>query len=91
MSNSPFDAPIQTPAIEIAEDINGFLASSTGQHLIKTLNDKYQLWHHQAEQVGTIEGKAMLVERAAGLKFAIDWLSERNTNYENGYYDKKKR
>jgi hypothetical protein len=91
MSNSPFDAPVQTPAVEIAEDIYGFMHSSTGKHLIKTFTDEYHTLHRKAEQATTMESKAMLVERAAGVKYAIDWFQERKTNYESGYYTKKKR
>lgn len=81
----------ERPAIAVAEDVNVFLQSKTGIAYLNVLQSQYNQWHHAAEQAGgTMEGKAMLVERAAGLRYAIDWLQERNDNYANGYYEKKK-
>jgi hypothetical protein len=90
MSKQPFDAPDPIDPQKMAEDVHAFILSDLGKYYMQSLSAKYNEMHHKAElETMTAEQKAFYVERAAGMKFAIDWMINRNGQYESGYYDKK--
>lgn len=74
-------------ARKLAEQITDFLRTDLGQHLLKQLSLQYNGLHHQAEgQELTVEQKAMRIERAAGVKWVIDYLMQRKHLLETGHY-----
>lgn len=91
MSKSPFDAVEPRPIEEIAQDVNKFLLTDTGLRYLEALQTEYSSLHIQAENKDlSLERKGMLIERAAGVKWCIDWLAQRSDNFERGIYSKKK-
>lgn len=89
MANTPFDKPEIDPQ-KTAEDVHAFMLSDLGKQYMQSLSAKYNEMHHKAElETMTAEQKAFYVERAAGIKFAIDWFVNRNQQHESGYFDKK--
>lgn len=90
MSKQPFDKPDPVDAQKMSEDVHAFMLSDLGIYFMQSLSTKYNDLHHKAElETMTAEQKAFYVERAAGLKFAIDWVANRNQQHESGYFDKK--
>lgn len=76
---------------EIGQDISLFLSTDTGVRYLQALELKYNTLHRNAEEITlNIEQKAMSIERAAGVKWCIEWLTQRSISYESGYYTKKK-
>lgn len=74
----------------LAKAISKFLSTELGEQFLTTLSLHYNDLHHQAEDVAlTAEQKAMKVERAAGVKWCIDYLTQRQKNLEDGYWAKK--
>lgn len=73
----------------IAEAAKEFANSDFGKHFITKLSLTYNGLHHDAEKAETVEAKAMKVERAAGVKVAIDFISERIALLDNGHFDNK--
>lgn len=72
---------------QIAELADAFLESDFGKHYIQQLQLNYNTLHHEAEsQNATAEQKAFLVERAAGVKFAIDYLFLRRQRVLDGEF-----
>lgn len=77
---------------QIAEEANAFIDSPFGKHFINQLQIKYNSLHHDAEHVDlSAEQKAYRVERAAGVKMAIDYLFMRRQRVESGEFDEKKK
>ena len=77
-------------AKRLAEAIKDFTASDLGQDYLTALGLQYNGLHHAAESEDlSIEQKAMKIERAAGVKWAIDYLTSRETLLDQGYYKKK--
>lgn len=78
-----------TPEI-IGQDIQGWLLTDTGKRYIDALDFKYRELHRKAEDdTISLERKGMMIERAAGVKWCIEWLTQRSVNFESGYYTKK--
>lgn len=76
---------------ETGQDISLFLSTDTGVKYLHALELKYNSLHRDAENVTlNIEQKAMSIERAAGVKWCIEWLTQRSISFETGYYTKKK-
>ncbi len=73
----------------IAEAAKGFLDTDFGRHFITQLSLIYNGLHQDAEQATTSEAKAFKVERAAGLKMAIDYLNERAMRIDRGDFPKE--
>lgn len=73
---------------QIAEMASQFVASEFGQYYLTMLSTEYNGWHQEAEGDLSVEQKALKVERAAGLRFAIDWLTGKDKLVKSGYYDK---
>lgn len=60
-----------------------FIRSDLGQHCLTQWSNKYNELHHTAEGEGlTPAQKAAKVDRAAGLKIAIDFLTTRAADAE---------
>ena len=74
-------------AKHVATLINQFLETELGQLYVEQLSVHYNGLHQAAEAQGLdIEHKALLVERAAGVKFAITWLTSRDELLAQGYF-----
>lgn len=75
---------------QIAEMANEFTESLFGKWYLSQLSGKYNELHHQAEseELG-VDQKAAKVDRAAGVKKAIDIVMERRQRYLSGEFDKK--
>lgn len=74
----------------LAEQCAEFVKGELGTYYLKVLSVQYNAFHQQAEDASlTAEQKAGLVDRAAGLKFAIDWLTSRQQMYDRGDFNKK--
>lgn len=90
MTRQPHDKPEALDPLTVAEDVNAFLLSDLGKIYMTALNGKYNEMHHKAElETMSAEQKAFYVERAAGLKIAMNWMISRKQNYDNGAYEKK--
>lgn len=90
MAKTPFDKPEPIDMQKQVEDVHAFMLSDIGLSFMRSLNTKYNDLHHKAElESMTAEQKAFYVERAAGIKFAIDWMANRNQQHESGYFEKK--
>jgi len=77
-------------AKKVAELCQIFLSSEFGKYYITQLSLQYNALHQEAEKHGlSLAQKAMCVERAAGVKLAIDFLQERARLLEGGHFDKK--
>lgn len=74
---------------QIAELAQQFLESDFGQYYLSQMNLQYNGLHQRAE--GDIEPhqKARFVDNAAGLKFAIGWLTNRDALLKAGHYAEK--
>lgn len=72
----------------ITEAAKQFSDSEFGKHYIAQLSIIYNGLHQEAEGNLSIEQKAMKIERAAGLKIALDFISERVALFEQEYFDK---
>ena len=68
--------------IAVSERVKAFLVTPLGKQFMLVLHTEYNDLHQAAEAATTMEQKALNVERAAGVKFAIGWLLERE-----GYKD----
>lgn len=80
----------QADAKSAAEAASEFLASEFGQVYIAALSLKYNSLHQEAEDPElSIERKAFLIERAAGLKLAIDYLTVRDDAVKRGDFVKE--
>lgn len=90
MAKTPFDKPDPIDLKQTLEDVHAFVGSDLGEQYLTSLSAKYNEMHHKAElETMTAEQKAFYVERAAGIKFAIDWLVNRNGQYERGDLEDK--
>jgi hypothetical protein len=77
-------------AKKVASDVHQFLASELGKFYIDSLAVKYNELHQTAEDEGLTAGqKAAKIDRAAGLKMAIDFLTMRNAAFERGEFEDK--
>lgn len=77
-------------AREVARQVAEFLATDFGTQFIGVLSGKYNDLHHEAESEQlTPAQKGMKVERAAGVKWVIDYLVERDRLLKEGYFDEK--
>lgn len=75
---------------DLAIEAKAFTESRFGQVLLKQLSLHYNALHQEAESEGlTVEQKVMKIERAAGAKWAIDYIMTRVKSLDEGYYDKK--
>jgi hypothetical protein len=64
-----------------------FLKTELGELFVQQLSLHYNNLHQQAEEDGlSIEQKALKIERAAGVKFAITWLTSRDKLLAEGYW-----
>jgi hypothetical protein len=64
-----------------------FLKTELGELFVEQLSLHYNNLHQEAEGDSlTIEQKAMKIERAAGVKFAITWLTSRDELLAQGYW-----
>jgi hypothetical protein len=71
----------------LAEKLTAFMDSDTGLALLTAMNNEYNQLHHKAEDFTlSMEHKAYKVERAAGIKWCIDWMMTRKANLERGAY-----
>ena len=76
--------------VAISEQAKAFLASPFGKQYIAALGMQYNGLHQDAEREDLSPSqKAMKVERAAGVKFAISYLEER-ARYKDIEDEKKK-
>lgn len=90
MSKLPHDPPEPIDPLQTVEDVHAFILSDLGKQFMAAMASKYNDFHHKAElETMTAEQKAFYVERAAGVKYAIDWMANRNQQYESGYHDRK--
>lgn len=90
MAKTPFDKPDDIDPKQTLEDVHAFMLSDLGKQFMVGMSAKYNDMHHKAElETMTAEQKAFYVERAAGIKFAIDWFTNRNGQYERGDLQKK--
>lgn len=77
-----------TPKQE-AEMATAFLETPFGQHYITELGLIYNGLHQDAERGDlSFEQKALKVERAAGVRQAIDWLKGRQGALKAGVFPK---
>jgi hypothetical protein len=73
----------------LAEKLTAFLDGDAGPVYLNALNTEYRQLHHKSEDTSLPPyQKAYLVERAAGIKWCIDWLMTRKRNLEDGRYSK---
>lgn len=76
---------------DLALRIKDFIETDLGEQYLTSLSLQYNVLHQRAEAEGlSMEQKAFLVERAAGLKTAITYLTSRAEQLDKGYYDEKK-
>jgi len=66
-----------------------FLGTEYGKHVLAKLSVIYNAFHHEAEDGKTMEVKALAVERAAGVKEAIDLLTRDAALYKQGHFNKE--
>lgn len=74
----------------IAEAAKAFSETDFGKHYIAQLSVIYNGLHQDAEGNLSVEQKALKVERAAGLKIAIDFIAERVAMFDQKYFDNQK-
>lgn len=67
-----------------------FLQTPYGEYVVEKLSELYNGEHHKAEEATTIEQKALAVERAAGIRVAIDLLTHDAAMYDAGQLTEKK-
>jgi hypothetical protein len=77
-----------TDARTVAEYEADFAQSDYGQYILEKIMVQYNELHHaaEAEDIGA-EAKAFKVERAAGLKLAIDLLTANANLMDSGIFD----
>lgn len=76
---------------QIAEMASSFVESDFGQYYLTQMNLHYNALHQASESEDlSLAHKAYKVERAAGLKFAISWLTGKDSLLKSGYYDEKR-
>lgn len=72
---------------ELAEACADFVKSEFGEFLMFQLGLQYNGLHQSAEASDlTVEQKAMKIERAAGLKLAMDFVTSRAELHKQGYH-----
>lgn len=78
-----------TDAKTTAEAATKFLKTPFGKQFVQALNLHYNGLHQEAEDKSlSVEQKAMLVERAAGVKVAINYLLQREQLVKGEYFKK---
>jgi hypothetical protein len=78
-------------AKRLAEELQAFLATPLGKHILQAFSLRYNTLHQAAEDEWlTAEQKGLKVERAAGVKWAITYLTSRPQLLSEGFYDKPK-
>jgi hypothetical protein len=78
-------------AKQIAEMASEFVESEFGQMYLNALNLSYNGLHQAAESEElTAERKGLKIERAAGVKLAITWLTGKDALVKAGHYKEKK-
>lgn len=83
--------PIGKDPERSAREIVAFLKTELGEYFVTVLNTFYNDLHHQAENESlTAEQKAMRIERAAGVHWAINFFIERKRLLESGHFDKQR-
>lgn len=83
------DSGDKPTAKQVAEMASEFLKTPFGEMFIAAASLQYNGLHHEAEdQTATCEQKAFKVERAAGVKWAIDYLTQRAELLKQGDYFK---
>jgi hypothetical protein len=76
-------------ALQTAQMASDFLDTPFGEYFMEQMGIIYNDFHQKAEGKDlNIESKAMLIERAAGIKEAIDFILTRKRNLEEGLLDK---
>lgn len=77
-------------AEQVAEQVQAFLATPLGKRYLQTLSVQYNNLHQEAESEALTPGqKAAKIDRAAGVKFAINWLTDREALRAAEYFAKK--
>ena len=75
---------------QLSELANEFVESPFGKHYLAQLALVYNALHQEAEREElTTEQKAMKVERAAGLRVAIDYMTGKQKLLQGGHFDRK--
>lgn len=83
-------AKFEPTAKQLAELAQAFLETDFGQYYLQVMSVQYNALHQAAESKElSIEQKALQVERAAGLKWAINWLTNQDQLLKQGYYEEK--
>ena len=71
----------------LAELSHDFLQTPLGEYFLTQLSVHYNALHQAAESEElSLAQKAMKIERAAGVKFAIDWFTSRDALLAQGYF-----
>jgi hypothetical protein len=82
----PTDSPVDDLK-KRAQEAADFLKTDYGMHYLQLLSIKYNQLHQEAEAERLdASAKAFLVERAAGVKFAIDKLTENANLLREGVF-----
>lgn len=75
---------------QLAQHLKAFIATPLGEQLLRQLSLQYNTLHQEAEGEELTAGqKAFKVERAAGTKWAIDYIMTRVSALDKGMYDDK--
>lgn len=74
---------------KMARLASAFLDTEYGTYYLTTLSELYNDEHHLAEKADSAEQKAAHVDRAAGMRRAIDLLTHDAQMLQSGYFDKK--
>jgi hypothetical protein len=90
MSTKSQQEPPQLDVKRLAQLAQQFLDTVYGGWSIAKLSAIYNNLHHEAEEAQSIDEKALKVERAAGLRLAIDLLTHDAALLETGYFDNDK-
>lgn len=75
-------APLTDDDERLATDAHAFIETPYGMYVVEKLASLNYALHQAAEDEPTIEGKALKVERAAGLRQAIELLTSNAKLYE---------
>lgn len=82
---------IKLDSEKVARLTHDFLETDLGKHHLAQLSVQYNGLHQEAESEKlSIEQKALKIERAAGLKIAIDLLTGPERLLAQGYFEKVK-
>lgn len=73
----------------LAEMAAEFLETPYGKYAIAKLAELYNQLHHDAEAAESVDVKAFKVERAAGLRLAMDLLMNDVAAMKAGYFKKQ--